>query len=114
MKSPTSGEEQQWQGYRVSVDASYAAQGLSMAMQGPERQRTLGVRGNRVIGGLFLHTTRKLSSPNCHDGSFAARFGMACALVNSSNTMSMADFVAALYAGGFRMDSCAARGMKLC
>jgi len=95
------GQEQLWQGYAVSVDAAYSAWGLSLAVSAPERARYAGVKGNRVIGGLFLHSTRKLSNPNCNEGSFAARFSMQCvrAMKSSVKSSSLADYIQALYAG---------------
>ncbi len=58
------GNEGAWEGYRVAVASHYAASGVDDS-QAPERARHAGVRQNRVVGGLFLHSTRKLTNPSC-------------------------------------------------
>ncbi len=67
-----SSNEQAWEGYRLSFTEYYTASGVD-DRQAPERARYAGVRQNRVVGGLFLHTTRKVIAPGCQGEVMGAR-----------------------------------------
>jgi hypothetical protein len=74
-----SGELVEWQGYRLGVEACSANWGADTALA-PERPRTVGgAGGNRVIGGLFLHATRRAAAAACAPGSRAAALSFDCA-----------------------------------
>lgn len=68
----------EWEGYRLSTwvhEHNWAAD-VSLA---PERPRHIGAAGaNRLVGGLFLHTTRRPPPAPCARGSFAALLGFEC------------------------------------
>lgn len=68
----------QWQGYRLAVHAREANRGVDDS-RAPERPRYVGAgRANRVVGGLFLHTTRDPPPRACAPGSVAAALSFDC------------------------------------
>ena len=76
-------ELQAWDGYSLGVEqktTSGGAWGLEGAgLDTPERARWIGEAGrNRLVGGLFLHTTRKPVELSCKAGSYATKFALGC------------------------------------
>jgi hypothetical protein len=70
----------EWEGYRLAVEARGANWGADAALA-PERSRCVGgaAGANRVIGGLFLHATRRPAGAACAPGSHAAALSFDCA-----------------------------------
>lgn len=93
---------QQWEGYTVAVGARYNSSGWN-AHNAAERARYAGVRGNRVVGGLFLHTTRRVAAPACEVGSTAARYHPDCTRGQGVGAGSqLAAYLTALFKGGWQ------------
>lgn len=56
-----------------------------------------------MVGGLFLHTTRKRVEARCPPGSFAALYDPQCtrgAVGNAKNATALDEFLQKLHAGG--------------
>jgi zinc transporter 1/2/3 len=83
------------------------AWGLEVAeLDTPERDRWVGLGGrNKVVGGLFLHTTRKAKSWLCPSGKFAMSFALGCSaaavplLSNSVAVQQVLDYMTKLFPG---------------
>ena len=72
----------EWDGYQLAARARAANWGADVNTAAtPERARHLGAAGaNRVVGGLFLHATRRAGGANtaCAPGSRAAALAFEC------------------------------------
>jgi zinc transporter 1/2/3 len=95
------GELIDWNGYRLATRGRQANWAVDDALA-PERPRHVGAAGaNRLVGGVFLHTTRRPPAAPCVRGSVAAMLGFDCAVAAASGGvtfMSNASAAAALAA----------------
>ena len=107
---------QSWEGYTLEHGhrawnqpgvGSHGAWGSEAAdLDTPERDRWVGLNGkNKVVGGLFLHTTRKSKSWLCPTGKFAMNFALGCSsaavpLLSKSTAMQQVlDYISKLFPG---------------
>lgn len=93
----TADELAAWQGYQVSLAAARANWAVDET-RAPEQARYVGASAghNKVVGGLFLHTTRKASTSRCN-GEHAACMH-ACRCLHSPRAPARTNMRAALLA----------------
>jgi hypothetical protein len=88
-----------WQGYYQMLSRQQAAAGINPRLA-RERSRFMGSRGNRVLAGMLLHSTRKSAPARC--GSRYAALDFACragnGVVGLKDNATAAQYVAALLA----------------
>eukprot|EP00878_Enallax_costatus_P039271 GHUV01044855.1.p1 GENE.GHUV01044855.1~~GHUV01044855.1.p1 ORF type:complete len:318 (+),score=65.38 GHUV01044855.1:613-1566(+) len=98
-------DDMSWDGYIVGLrerDANWLVDDTSI----PEQARYVGANPgqNRVIGGLFLHTTRKTldTSKECSGSTFQAKYDFRCQrseVTLTRNRTLLAEYLAILFAG---------------
>jgi zinc transporter 1/2/3 len=102
-------EVQMWDGYNLGVEQATktgGAWGLEAAsLDIPERARWVGKAGrNRLVGGMFLHATRRPLELSCNAGSYAAKFALGCSksavpLTKSLSATAVFDYIKRLFPG---------------
>jgi hypothetical protein len=76
-------EYEEWQGYSLSGGDTAAGEGgawgrEAAAVDTPDRARYLGAERNRLVAGLFLHTTRKPTQLTCDNAGRLAQLALGC------------------------------------
>jgi hypothetical protein len=103
------GQVELWEGYLLDQQPSEGGWGMEAAgVDTPEQQRWLGAAGsNRMVGGLFLHTTRRAPQLHCSASSFTAQYALRCSksavpLLRegaAGSVSQVANYLAQLFAG---------------
>lgn len=103
------GQVESWEGYLLDQQPSEGGWGLEAAgVDTPEQQRWLGAAGsNRMVGGLFLHTTRRAPQLHCSGSSFAVQYALRCSKAAvpllregaAGSVSQVANYLAELFAG---------------